>query len=577
MKRACPIRLNVCPGVDSPISNISAEAPDPLMFAGWGWNGFDPWRPPVLNGPPNNPDCHSITYSAVSQEMADLLALLASSICGPPAPPDVPGSPPLPAPPEGIIPDFQWTPPEWNPPPSLVQPFTNSALTESITCPDGSVYTASIDAGIYVAYLPPAVGPAWVEYVNAWLQAKLLQQLSDEIVCMTVPNVTTRTEPGTPPVWWPPIYPWPPGPTPPDGYPPDSPWPPTNPNQLPPALQPAPGTPNIAAYHAWCCLGEVLDVDLMTYQVGGTKSYTFSISGGSLPAGTSLVQIDARSAAIVGTPTAAGLYTYTVVATATSGGSTVSVQDTLHVYGLTSGTPGDGEVNDPSYSYQFVASGGTDPVTFAVSGGSLPDGLSMTSGGLITGNPSLAGLYTFTVSFTDAEGGVCTQDCSILIEPSVVPPGPDWDDLLWGAGFVAHIGAATASFTPTSTTGDTFLTDCETPDNNGNYSNAQNTADLNYVDGPYNCNLHIDLTTVAVGGRIFGDILVYANAALILTVSHHLLASGIYDYPFVLPDTGGATHVIHVAVTNQVASPINPWDPSGYEHIRVEGTFSNTP
>lgn len=575
MKRGCTIILNGCPGVDSPITNISAEAPDPFLWASVSWGNEDPYRPRNLgNGPQVHTDCHGINYSALSQEMADLLALLASSVCGPPGAVDIPGVPPLPPPPEANIPDFMWTPPEWNPPGSLLQPFTNSEITESVSCPDGSTFTATIEAGVYVAYLTPAVGPAWVLYVNAWLHAMLLQQLADDLTCMTVPNAISRTEPGTPPVWWPPIYPWPPDPTPPSDYPPDNPWPPTNPNQLPPSLQPAPSSPLLSNYHAWCCLGETLDVDLQTYVVGGTKSYTFSISDGALPPGTSLVQIDDRSAAVIGTPTAAGLYTYTVKATATTGTGSVSVQDTLHVYGLTTGDPTDGEVNDDTYNFQFVSAGGTGAVTFAVTSGALPPGLSMTDGGLITGNPSLAGPFAFTVTFTDAQGGQCSKSCSLYVEPEVI--GPDWDDLLWGVPVLAHTGAATSSFTPDSTTSAVFVADCETPNNNGNYSNAQNSADIDYVDGPFNCNLHIDLTNIAVDNRTFGNVLIYDNGVLIYTYNYAALASGVYNFPFVLPDTGGVVHTIHITVTIQAASYL-PFQPSGYEHIHIEGVFSTIP
>lgn len=54
------------------------------------------------------------------------------------------------------------------------------------------------------------------------------------------------------------------------------------------------------------------------------------------------------------------------------------------------------------YSQQFTCSGGTAPYTFS-SGGTLPPGLTLNSTtGLLSGTPTTAGSYTFTVSCTDS-------------------------------------------------------------------------------------------------------------------------------------------------------------------------------
>jgi autotransporter-associated beta strand protein len=56
------------------------------------------------------------------------------------------------------------------------------------------------------------------------------------------------------------------------------------------------------------------------------------------------------------------------------------------------------------YNFQFIASGGVQPREWAVVAGALPAGLQLTSSGLLTGTPSVAGSFAFTVQVTDAAG-----------------------------------------------------------------------------------------------------------------------------------------------------------------------------
>lgn len=60
-----------------------------------------------------------------------------------------------------------------------------------------------------------------------------------------------------------------------------------------------------------------------------------------------------------------------------------------------------GTVNAP-YSQQLSAAGGVSPYTFAVTVGSLPAGLTLTSGGLLSGTVTSVSTTTFTVTATDS-------------------------------------------------------------------------------------------------------------------------------------------------------------------------------
>jgi uncharacterized protein YhjY with autotransporter beta-barrel domain len=139
---------------------------------------------------------------------------------------------------------------------------------------------------------------------------------------------------------------------------------------------------------------------------GGVAPYVYSLASGSLPAGLSL----SSAGAITGTPTAAGSFTFTVgvhdstTPTALATTKTYSMVIAIPVLVLSPGSPPDGAVSVP-YSLQLSTSGGTPSYTYVVQTGSLPAGLSMSSGGLISGTPTAAGSSTFSVKYTDSTTG----------------------------------------------------------------------------------------------------------------------------------------------------------------------------
>ena len=151
---------------------------------------------------------------------------------------------------------------------------------------------------------------------------------------------------------------------------------------------------------------------------GGVGTITWSVSSGTLPAGLSMN----GSGAIAGTPTTAGASSFTV--TAKDLGTpqqTVQQALTITVYaGLTITTTSlpNGTVNS-AYSSTLQSAGGTGTITWSVSQGSLPAGLSLSSSGKISGTPTTAGTANFTASATDSSTPpqTKTQGLSITINP----------------------------------------------------------------------------------------------------------------------------------------------------------------
>ena len=155
---------------------------------------------------------------------------------------------------------------------------------------------------------------------------------------------------------------------------------------------------------------------------GGTGAYTWTLIGGALPVGLSL----SPSGVISGTPSGpAGTYTFTVLVT-DSGNPSQSVSRTLSItvfsvvqvvtVSLPYGAVG------LAYSATLLGSGGTGAYTWALVGGQLPPGLTLSPAGVISGVPSgPAGTYTFTVRVTDTgTGEQAVRTLTITILPQVM-------------------------------------------------------------------------------------------------------------------------------------------------------------
>ncbi len=66
----------------------------------------------------------------------------------------------------------------------------------------------------------------------------------------------------------------------------------------------------------------------------------------------------------------------------------------------------------------FIARGGVAPYTFAITSGALPTGLTLNAVGTVTGTPTVAGTFTFTVEVTDSNGLTDSKSCQIVIQPA---------------------------------------------------------------------------------------------------------------------------------------------------------------
>src|SRR5580698_5538279 len=77
-----------------------------------------------------------------------------------------------------------------------------------------------------------------------------------------------------------------------------------------------------------------------------------------------------------------------------------------------------------AYKVTLGASGGTTPYKWAVSSGSLPTGLTLSSGGVISGTPSVSETSTFNVTVTDSESKAQNKTVTYSIVITPVPTAP---------------------------------------------------------------------------------------------------------------------------------------------------------
>jgi hypothetical protein len=154
---------------------------------------------------------------------------------------------------------------------------------------------------------------------------------------------------------------------------------------------------------------------------GGTTPYSFSIASGSLPQGLAL----SSSGTISGTPSSPGTSNFTVQVVDSSSPqmtatANLSIAITKTQLTITSPPTLPSATSGVAYSYQILTTGGLPPITFALDTGSqLPNGLTLSSSGLISGTANTPGFYNFTITATDSSSPpeTASQPFSLTVTP----------------------------------------------------------------------------------------------------------------------------------------------------------------
>ena len=83
----------------------------------------------------------------------------------------------------------------------------------------------------------------------------------------------------------------------------------------------------------------------------------------------------------------------------------------------------DGEVRIVYADVTVSASGGKPPYSWSVSGGALPGGLALSPSGTMSGTPTAAGGFPFTLRVADSKGSVATAAATITVAPRLALTG----------------------------------------------------------------------------------------------------------------------------------------------------------
>ena len=264
---------------------------------------------------------------------------------------------------------------------------------------------------------------------------------------------------------------------------------------------------------------------------GGTPPYTWSIVGGSAPAGLTFTP---STLTLSGIPNAAGTFNFTTQV-ADSGGMTASRSLSLLInpasLAITTGRQlPDGTLNQP-YLQTMAASGGVPPYRWSATG--LPAGLSINATtGQISGTPSAAGNFGIAITVSDAALSNSSDRFTLNVK---LPPAPGATiSGLPTSVEPAHQYALTVlidSTFPAPITGQAILTfspDTGPADRTVQFASGGTTADFTIPTGNTSPDSPLAIQTGTVSGTI--------------TVSLRLLAGGIDITPSPAP-----------AVTGQVA------------------------
>ncbi|MCL2563294.1 MAG: S-layer homology domain-containing protein [Oscillospiraceae bacterium] len=172
--------------------------------------------------------------------------------------------------------------------------------------------------------------------------------------------------------------------------------------------------PTITAYNA--APGRVGDSYGFTFVATGNPAPTF-LHAGTLPPGLTL----SSAGVLSGTPTEAGTFNFTIVATNSAGTDdravtiVINQAPTMTVYNAPGGT-----VNT-AYSFTFEAIGSPTP-TFSHTG-TLPPGLTLSSAGVLSGVPTTTGTFNFNVMATNFIGTDAALAITVMISNHPVTGG----------------------------------------------------------------------------------------------------------------------------------------------------------
>lgn len=408
----------VCPGSDSPFANLSAEDPDPFLFLGvnfcfTGANQY-PGYPKVVFTPDG--------FDAAQIGAANLCPVLPIGFFSP-----VPVGPPPANPPINAI-CLSGCPPDVGP--DSIN-FVNTAQTCTVCCPsDNPCVTFTMEEG-KIQGRTQDEADFWAKRFACRTAVQMALAECPHATCLTIDGVLVCLPDNLIPDYTPPpaiaVY-----------------W--NSPRSC--TLNCPDGTPNVYTVRAGLFAGRnqasadaaaasyacrlasttrfcVTSLDahvcagasgsFVIYALGGGGTITWTPTGGALPGGITANAVG-RTLILTGTASTPGNFTFSYHVT-DSTGHAVDKSFSVSVLGITNGFELPSTSQGADYNVALIADGGTAPYLFVLASGILPQGITLSSGGVLSGTvtESVAADYTFKVALRDDTGLVCFKDFSIFL------------------------------------------------------------------------------------------------------------------------------------------------------------------
>lgn len=490
----------------NPFSNFSSEKPDKNLFIGNWFNfGTGPNNDgPLIGQPWTTTGCIGVCLSEISQADADLCAAAQQVICDSVNNPVYPFCVTNPSAPSCNIPTpdpcvISPTLPQCQPGPRPI--FYNDATSCSQDCGDGTASVVAIPAGMFAA----------------WNKASA-NAMAETYACNLVRSVRLCLGPLSQTV---------------------------------------------------VCLGSSFSGFIVAQDGSeGVVDVTFNRLG-ALPPGLRMEKVSATAIHISGVPTVGGIYQFTIRAISTTG-PVVEKNYTITVKGLTSNSTLPDATSGVAYStFLTISPGFTGTPTWTLTGGTLPAGLTLlSSSGEIFGTPTDTEelTYDFVVTLTDSE-----TSCSRLFSITVAAPScPNWDNIAWDPpSFVAFGAGASASG---SVAGPNIIANTSVTDQETENASALGIGFLDYNGPACNGNFHYELDIVDTNGQGGYSFQLLNNTDALIVFNVTTVLSGVYDIPFVIPDTGGVTKQYALTFSGGCGAFTPPPGPSNANAI---ATISN--